>query len=121
MKSPRNSRARGCIQAKDDCWPHQRADRDTHDPELHSYLDQIRNMLTERPCIRRSLSQADELPAREWHALGATLQYISQAVLTGCAREYVSWCNCIPSLPIASLAYFKPILADVKGQIAPVE
>ncbi len=67
------------------------------------------------------MSTADELLAREWHAQGVTIEQVGQAVLMGCARKYVSWRNGAPRTPIGSLAYFQPILAEVKDQEAPGE
>jgi hypothetical protein len=118
MKFPRNPHGRGWIQITDDYWPHERADDKTDDPELCSYLDQIRKILAERACIRAPLSANDEVLARDWHAQGVTIEQISQAVLMGCARKYVSWRNGAPHTSIGSLAYFQPILGEVKEQNA---
>jgi hypothetical protein len=122
MKFSRNPQGRGWIQITDDYWPYEREDKyKTDDPELCSYLDQIRNILAERACIRTPFSTTDELLAREWYARGVTIECVGQAVLMGCARKYVSWRNGAPHTPIGSLAYFQPILAEVKEQIAPAE
>ena len=111
---PRNPRARGSIQITEDYWPYERQSVAADDPEMLSYLDQIRKILAERACIRTPMSTADELLAREWHAQGVTSEQVSRAVLTGCARKYVSWRNGAPRTPIGSLAYFQPILVEVK-------
>ena len=121
MKFPRNPRGRGWIQITDDYWPYERGDGNTDDPELCSYLDQIRKMLAERACIRTPFSPTDELLARDWHAQGVTIEHVSQALLMGCARKYVSWRNGAPRVPIGSLAYFQSILAEVKDTNAPTE
>ena len=85
------------------------------------YLDQIRNILSERACIRKPLLRTDELLAREWHAQGITIEHIRQAVLMGCGRKYISWRNGGPHTPIGSLAYFQPILEELKEEKAPAE
>jgi hypothetical protein len=121
MKFPHNPHGRGWLQITDDYWPYERGECTTDDPELCSYLDQIRKILAERACIRTPLSMSDELLARDWHAQGVTIEQISQAVLMGCARKYVSWRNGAPRAPIGSLAYFQPILAEVKDQNAPAD
>jgi hypothetical protein len=122
MKFSRDPQERGWIQITDDYWPYERTEnRKTDDPELCSYLDQIRNILAERACIRTPFSTTDELLAREWYAQGVTIEYVGQAVLMGCARKYVSWRNGAPRTPIGSLAYFQPILAEVKDQNAPAD
>lgn len=122
MKFSRDPQGRGWIQITDDYWPYEREDNyNTDDPELCSYLDQIRNILAERACIRTPFSTTDELLARQWYAQGVTIEYVGKAVLMGCGRKYVSWRNGAPHTPIGSLAYFQPILAEVKEQNAPAE
>jgi hypothetical protein len=122
MKFPHSPHSPGWIQITDDYWPYEREENGkTDDPQLRSYLDQIQNMLAERACIRTPFSTTDELLARDWHAQGVTIEHISQAVLMGCARKYVSWRNGAPRTPIGSLAYFQPILAEAKEQNAPAE
>jgi hypothetical protein len=122
MKFSRDPQGRGWIQITDDYWPYEREENcKTDGPELCSYLDQIRNILAERACIRSPFSTTDELLAREWYAQGVTIEHAGQAVLMGCARKYVSWRNGAPRTPIGSLAYFQPILAEVKDQNSPAD
>lgn len=121
MKFPRNPHGRGWIEITDDYWPYEREGPTTDDPATGSYVDQVRQILAERACIRTPMSTADELLAREWHAQGVTIEQVTQAVLMGCARKYVSWRNGAPRTPIGSLAYFQSILAEVKDQEAPGE
>jgi len=119
MKFPRNPHARGWIEITDDYWPYER--EGTDDPAAGSYVEQVRQILAERACVRAPMSTADELLAREWQAQGVTIEQVSQAVLMGSARKYISWRNGAPRTPIGSLAYFQLILAEVKGQVAPRE
>jgi biotin operon repressor len=122
VKFSRDPQGRGWIQITDDYWPYEREEnRKTDDPDLRSYLDQIRNILAERACIRTPFSTTDELLAGEWYAQGVTIECVGQAVLMGCARKYVSWRNGAPRTPIGCMAYFQPILAEVKEQNAPAE
>jgi len=121
MKFPRNPHGRGWIEITDDYWPYEREGPAADDPAAGSYVEQVRQILSERACIRPPMSTADELLAREWHAQGVTIEQVSQAVLMGCARKYVSWRNGAPRTPIGSLAYFQPILAELKDQEAPGE
>ena len=121
-KFPHNPQGRGWIELTDEYWPYQRQQsRATDDPEMNSYLDQIRNILSERACIRKPLLRTDELLAREWYAQGITIEHIRQAVLMGCGRKYISWRNGGPHTPIGSLGYFQPILAELKEEKSPGE
>jgi hypothetical protein len=121
MKFPRNPHGCGWIEITDDYWPYEREGPTSDDPAAGSYVERVRQILGERACIRTPMSTADELLAREWHAQGVTIEQVCQAILMGCARKYVSWRNGAPRTPIGSLAYFQPILAEVKDQVAPGE
>lgn len=124
IKFPRASLSRGRIEITDDYWPYERTGSETDDPELRSYLERIRELLGERACVRNSLRTADELLARQWYARGVSPERIGQAILLGCARlrraqssrKYVSWRNGAPPVPVGSLRYFEPILAELDGQ-----
>lgn len=121
-KFPHNPQGRGRIELTDDYWPYERQQTcSDDDPEIRSYIDQIRNMLSERACIRQPLLKTDELLAREWYVQGITIEHIRQTILMGCGRKYVSWRNGGPRTPIGSLAYFQPILEEVKEENAPAE
>ena len=121
-KFPHNPQGRGWIEIADDYWPYERQKASTNDdPEMISYLDQIRNILSARACIRQPLLQTDGLLAHEWYARGITIEQIRQAVLMGCGRKYIAWRNGGPHTPIGSLAYFQPILAELNEEKAPAE
>jgi hypothetical protein len=121
-KFPHNPQGRGRIEIADDYWPYERQKVSTNDdPVMISYLDQIRNILSARACIRQPLLQTDGLLAREWYAQGITIEQIRQAVLMGCGRKYIAWRNGGPHTPIGSLAYFQPILAELNEEKAPAE
>lgn len=121
-KFPHNPQGRGWIEIADDYWPYERQRAATNDdPEMISYLDQVRSILSARACIRQPLLQTDELLTRDWYARGITIEQIRQAVLMGCGRKYVSWRNGGPHTPIGSLAYFQSILEEVKEENSPPE
>ena len=121
MEFPRNPNARGQIEITDDYWPYERTACRRDASELRAYLDRIRTMLAERACVRNPLSRADELVGREWYARGVPVERAGQAILMGCGRKYVSWLNGAPKVPIGSLRYFEPILAEVEAQPASAE
>jgi len=121
-KFPHDPQGRGWIELTDEHWPYQRQQScTTDDAEINSYLDQIRNILSERACIRKPLLRTDELLAREWYAQGISIEHIRQAVLMGCGRKYISWRNGGSHTPIGSLAYFQPILAELTEEKAPAD
>lgn len=121
MEFPRNPNARGRIEITDDYWPYERTGFQKDAQGLRAYLDRIRAMFAERACVRKPLSRPDELVGREWYTRGIPVERVGQAILMGCGRKYVSWLNGAPKVPIGSLRYFEPILAEVEAQPASAE
>lgn len=119
---PHNPRGCGWIELTDEYWPYQRQPSGKpDDAEMNAYLDQIRKILAEHACIRKPLLRTDDLLAREWHAQGITTERVRQAVIMGCGRKYISWRNGGPHTPIGSLAYFQPILEELKEEETPAD
>lgn len=121
MTFPRNPHARGRIEITDDYWPYERTLSPADTAELRAYLERIRALLAERVCVRPPLSPPDELVARQWHARGVPVERVSRAILMGCGRKYVSWLDGAAPVPIGSLRYFEPILAEVEAVPVPAE
>lgn len=113
--------ARGRIQFTEEYWPYDRIDAESEDPELTKYQHRIQAALAERACVRCAFSAADKLLAREWYERGLTVESIEHAILLGSARKYVSWRNGAPRVPIGSLRYFEPILAELEQIQTPAE
>lgn len=106
---------RGTIEITDAYWPYHRSN---HKPEVDEAADDfvaaIGRLLSERACVRASLSTADVILARQWKAHGIPLEQVEKAILLGCTRKYVSWRNNPGQGPISSLHYFGPLLEEVQ-------
>lgn len=108
---------RGLIRIAEAFWPYQTTEQQLAPQEgSDAYVSEIRKMLQARACVHTALSVADEILAREWFAREVSLQRIEQAILMGCVRKYVSWRNNPSQGPIASLAYFEPVLQEIDRQ-----
>lgn len=105
---------RGTVQINHSYWPYE-SESIQPDPEdaANAFVTEIRKLLAERACVRRSFSTADEVLARQWFSSGVPLERIGQAILLGCSRKYVAWRNNQAHGPISSLRYFEPILEEI--------
>jgi len=106
--------SRGRIEITDPYWPYERRDHSSKKQGTDNQaIDQVRQLLQQRSCVRASFSTADEILARKWLEEGTTLERIEQAILLGCTRKYVAWRNHHDSTPISSLRYFEPLLEEI--------
>lgn len=105
----------GILQVGERYWPYQSSTKEFSEKgrEERKYLEAIRRLLLDHPCIRFALSAADRQLARQWFQQAIPLAQVEQAILLGCGRKYVSWLNGQPSEPIGSLHYFTPILEEI--------
>lgn len=106
------------LQISKQYWPYQTdpGENDQANAEETTYLKEIERFYSSRPCVRFSLSEADQSLARKWFHRSVDLASIEQAILLGCGRKYVSWLNGQNGEPIGSLYYFNPILQEVLSQ-----
>jgi hypothetical protein len=112
--------SRGRIEIADEYWPYYGQQTPSKNTTVNESVDQVRQLLQERSCVRTSFSTADEILARQWLDAGTSLERIEQVILLGCTRKYVAWRNHHDSTPIASLRYFEPLLEEINRlQISP--
>ena len=105
--------SRGRIEITDEYWPYHRQETPSQTTTGNESVDQVRQLLQDRSCVRASFSTADEILARQWLDDGTSLERIEQVILLGCTRKYVAWRNHHDSTPIASLRYFDPLLDEI--------
>lgn len=106
--------SRGRIEIADAFWPYRRSGHTLEEDDASAdFAAAIDRLLSERACVRHPLSRADAILARQWQALGITLEQVEKALLLGCTRKYVSWRNHPGQGPISSLHYFVALLDEV--------
>jgi hypothetical protein len=101
------------VEICDRFWPYERTEASQAEPDLASYVEQVRQMIVRRACVRVSFSAADERLARNFHAQGVPLAHIERAVWLGCVRKYVALLNGQTPMLITSLHYFSSIVEEV--------
>lgn len=105
----------GVLQVSEPYWPYRGipAESSGSDPEEKQYLEAIRRLLGDHPCLRFALSAADRQLVQQWSEQALPWAQVEQAILIGGGRKYVSWLNGQPGEPIGSLHYFTPILEEI--------
>lgn len=110
-----NQYGEGVLQVSEEYWPYQIQQKVS--PGMcqaeSDYLERIRKVLLDQPCIRFALSAADRQLARQWFQQAIPWAEVEQAILLGCGRKYVSWLNGQAGAAIGSLHYFTPILQEI--------
>lgn len=113
IESARNQHRRGQIAICDAFWPYHKAMTGAPSAGLAGYIQQIRELLAARPCVEISFTPADEKLAAALWAEQIPVEQIARAIVLGCTRKHVSWCNGQVSGPITSLQYFRGPIEEV--------
>jgi hypothetical protein len=109
----RNPLGCGTVEVDPAYWPYRKPETEPHDHAADEYVSEVRGMIRARACVRQSFSTADEILARQWFERGVSLERIERAILTGCARKYVSWRNNQSVGSIGILRYFESVLEEL--------
>ena len=121
ISSGRNQYARNIFEIRDDYWPYHRpqfieqADRKEED----AYVAAARDSFLETGCTRGKFGAGDAKTARILRARGVSLEQLQDALILGACRKFVSWLNGGPPEPVASLAYFEPLIPEIQTQPFP--
>jgi hypothetical protein len=105
--------SRGKIEIAEQYWPYDRQKNGSEKRKPDKNVDQVRQLLQQRGCVRATFSTEDEILARKWLDQGISIERIEQAILLGCTRKYVAWRNHHDSNTISSLRYFEPLLEEI--------
>lgn len=105
----------GVLQVSQPYWPYRGSPAQSpgSGKEENKYVEAIRRLLVDHPCLRLAFSAADRQLVRQWFEQALPWVQVEQAILMGCGRKYVSWLNGQPGEPIGSVHYFTPILEEI--------
>jgi hypothetical protein len=117
MNPAKNQYAPNTFEILDDYWPYDRSPLgEVNSKEEDAYVASIRNSFLATGCTHGAFSTGDVRMARALRKSGVPLELVQQALLLGACRKYSSWLNGRCSEPIASLDYFKSLIAEIRGQ-----
>jgi hypothetical protein len=77
-------------------------------------VDSIKNSFIAIGCTTGKFSRRDAHIAQDFQNTGVSLETVQDALLMGAVRKYVSWLNGSLHEPIGSLAYFMPIVSEIR-------
>lgn len=121
IRSGSNQYARNIFEIRDDYWPYNRppaieqADRKEEDV----YVAAARDSFLATGCTRGKFGAGDAKTARILWARGVSLEQLQDALILGTCRKFVSWLNGGSPEPVASLAYFEQLIAEIQEQPFP--
>lgn len=111
-----NPMGEGRVEINEAFWPYVKTVEEAPVNDAEAFTAEIKKMLQSRACVKVFFSASDEILARRWFDHEVSLELIEQAVQLGCVRKYVSWRNNQTRGVINSLAYFEPIIEELKNQ-----
>ena len=121
VSSATNQHARNKFEILDEYWPYDRApvaDREKSTEE-DAYVAAVRDTFLETGCTRGIFGANDAKAARSLRQRGVSLQLVQSALILGACRKYISWLNGGSSEPIATLAYFEPLVSEIEQHSLP--
>ena len=100
-------------------WPYHREPSSQELPEIQTYVESVRECYEKLGCTNGKLNAAGSETAMQFHGRSIPFSVVYGAMLLGACRKYESWLNGSPSEPIRSMAYFKPLVAEVQANPLP--
>ena len=78
------------------------------------YIRQVLEAYRKTPGTVGTVHRADRLLAAQWHQRGLSLQVIRNALVLAAARRLIRPADAPPLATIRSLAYFLPVIEEVR-------
>jgi hypothetical protein len=116
IRSGRNQYARNIFEIHDDYWPYHRPStiEQADCEEEDAYVAAARDSFLATGCTRGKFCAGDAKTARILRARGVSLKQLQDALILGACRKFVSWLNGGSPEPVASLAYFEPLILEIR-------
>ncbi len=113
-----NQHARTSFQIRDEYWPYHRT---TDDPQQNAYVDAIKNSFVSLGCTTGTFNARDAQIADQFQRCHIPLDLVQDALLMGACRKLISLLNGNSGEPIASLAYFEGLIAEIRERPIPAD
>lgn len=82
--------------------------------DASEYVSQVKRLFLERRCVQSVFTAADDQLATELYRKGIPLEKVERAILLGCLRKYVNWCDRGGGTPITTLHHFTRLFDEVE-------
>jgi hypothetical protein len=114
----KNQYARTCFEIRDEYWPYNRS---TDESPQNAYVDSIKNRFISLGCTTGKFTARDAQIADQFQRRDIPLELILDALLMGACRKLISLLNGNSGEPIASLAYFEGLIAEIRERPIPAD
>jgi hypothetical protein len=118
IRDGKNQYTRTCFEIRDEYWPYNRL---TDESPRNSYVDSIKNSFISLGCTTGKFTSRDAQIADQFQRRHIPLEMIQDALLMGACRKLISLLNGNSGEPIASLAYFEGLIAEIRERPIPVD
>jgi hypothetical protein len=112
-----NQFARTVFEITEEYWPYQsRVSDPLPAAQETTYVQAVRKMFLSIACTSSKFTNSDARVASQMQIDGVPLSVVQDAILLGACRKYIAWLNrssAEPIVPIGSLRYFTPIVAEL--------
>ncbi len=119
VKPGKNQFAGTMFEITDCYWPYDRPGDGSESPEQKAYVHSVRECFLALGCTSGKFSAAEAATAINLHQRGIPWTLLEEAMLLGACRKYVSWIEGQAQEPIRCLAYFEPLIAEVREKPFP--
>jgi hypothetical protein len=100
-------------------WPYHRVSVDPESPEIKAYVESVREWFEGLGCTTGKFGAAEIDAAKQLQQRAVPLGVVHDAMLLGACRKLDSWLNDSPTEPIRSMAYFEPLIAEIRAKPLP--
>lgn len=114
----KNQYARTCFEIRDEYWPYHRI---TDGTQNNAYVDAIKSSFISLGCTTGKFNAGDAQIADQFQQRHIPLELIQDAMLMGACRKLISLLNGNSTEPIASLAYFEGLIAEIRERPIPAD
>jgi len=118
VRDGKNQYARTCFEIRDEYWPYNRS---TDEGSKNAYVDSIKNCFISLGCTTGKFTSRDAQIADQFQRRHISLELIQDALLMGACRKLISLLNGSSGEPIASLAYFESLIAEIRERPIPAD
>jgi len=118
VRHGKNQYARTCFEIRDEYWPYTRI---TDTTPRNAYVDSIKNGFIALGCTTGKFTARDAKIADQFQRRHIPLELVQDAMLMGACRKIISLLNGSSGEPIASLAYFEGLIAEIRERPIPVD
>jgi len=119
VHSGKNQFTATVYEISDAYWPYHRIQARSEAPQIQAFVDSVRECYERLGCTSGKLDASGIELARQFYRRAIPVGVVQDALLLGACRKFESWFNGGSCEPIRSMAYFKPLIAEIQAHPLP--